>query len=575
MPAKNQHVVDLSLEALRVPGSVELRFYVPIAAALLLHLGVQYREPRSRPFFALWMLTNAALTYFIHDAWRLSPSASAGIVWQMNVVWVATLFTSMAIYRLFFHRLRHFPGPVYLRLSKWVMVYPDLRGQRPYMFQRYHRKYGDVIRTGPRELSVCDPAALSAIYGATGAAARCTRGPWYDFTVESTRVGARNLQSTPTMSDHASRRKVWDAAFSMKAIKGYEENILDNVNLTMSQISKREAEGPVDLGRWCSWFGFDVMGELGFGRGFDMVKKGKTAHEIHLLEQGVILIMASGNVPYIMSLVKDFPNPIRLFEEWIVKTLKVRVKEGKTGCVDADVFSYLLGESKARGNPQTFDELSAEAGLLIVAGSDTSSNAMAVTLYYLVKHPEYYQQVRDEVAAAFGEGHMADDFDKLAKECPFINACINEALRLWPPVASGLQRNTPPEGLTLPDGTYIPGNTVVSTMTYAMQRDPRNFSDPDSFLPRRWIDKLKEGEVFNQKAFAAFGYGPTGCIGRNVAYHEMRAMIARFCQTFDAKFAPGFDADAFQEGIRDCFVMVKPPIPVVVKTRKAYASMVV
>ena len=77
------------------------------------------------------------------------------------------------------------------------MVYPDLKGQRPYMFQKLHQKYGDVIRIGPRELSVNDPAALSTIYGGTGVAMKATRGPFYDFTVESTKNRARNLQSTP------------------------------------------------------------------------------------------------------------------------------------------------------------------------------------------------------------------------------------------------------------------------------------------------------------------------------------------------------------------------------------------
>ena len=202
-----------------------------------------------------------------------------------------------------------------------------------------------------------------------------------------------------------------------------------------------------------------------------------------------------------MSLLRDFPNPVRVFEEWIINTLKHRVREGKTGVVEADVFSYLLGESKARGKVQGMPELSADAGLLIVAGSDTSSNAMAVTLFNLIAHPAYYRRVQDEVQAVFGR-EQAEDLDRLAKECPLLNACINETLRLWPPVASGLQRVTPPEGMTLPSGVYVPGNVVISTQTFAMHRDPRNFSRPDDFLPERWLEEPKDGEVFNLKVSA-------------------------------------------------------------------------
>jgi cytochrome P450 len=555
------------LDAVHQPDSVELKYVVPVVLALLVHAGVQIKEPSSPPFVWSWIAVSAFLTYFIRNKWNVDLSSAAKTVFQMNCIWVITICYSMALYRTAFHRLRKFPGPMWMSLSKWFMVSVDLKGQRPYKFQKLHEKYGDVIRIGPRELSVNDPAALTTIYGGTGVSMKATRGPFYDFTVESTKARSRNLQSTPTMSDHAARRKVWDAAFSIKAVKGYEENIIKNTNLLISQIDKAGSDGSsVDLGQWCSWYGFDVMGELGFGRGFGMLKAAKTAHAIELLESGVILIMATGNIPYIMALVRNLPNPIRVFEDWIRQTMEYRVKEGNKGVVEADVFSHLLGEHKARGQVQSMNSLSADAGLLIVAGSDTSSNAMALTLFNMIAHQEYYKKVQEEVEKVFGK-ELAEDLDRLNKECPLLNACINETLRLWPPVASGLQRVTPAEGMTLPSGHYIPGNVVISTQTYTMHRDARNFSKPDDFIPERWLNEPKEGEVFNMKAFSAFGYGPTGCIGKNVAYHEMRVIVARFVQTFDAQFTKGFDVDLFKSHIKDCFVMVKDPITINVKTR--------
>lgn len=566
MTVSHQWQLDLSLDTLKRPGNEELRIYVPILAALLSHLAVQFKEPDARVFVLSFLACASGLSIWIREEWKISLGEAIGVVVRMSGIWSITIILSMFVYRIFFHRLRKTPGPKWMALSKWFMIRTDLKGQRPYMFQELHKNYGDVIRAGPREVSVIDPNALSTIYGANGPGSRCTRGPWYDFTVESTKMRARNLQTVRTMAEHNARRKIWDAGFSMKAIKGYEANILDNVNLTIEQISKREKDGTVDIGQWCSWFGFDVMGELGFGRGFDMIKNGKTAHAIELLEQGVILIMASGNVPYIMSLFAGLPNPITVFEKWIIQTLEKRVKEGSSGCVERDVFSHLLGEEKATGQKANFPMLTADAGLLVVAGSDTSSNAMAVTLFNMLAHQDYYKRVQQEVEDVFGD-HLADDLEKLNKDCPLLNGCINETLRLWPPVASGLQRVTPPEGMTLPNGTHIPGNTIISTQTYAIHRDPRNFSNPDDFIPERWLRKPGKGEIFNSKAFSAFGYGPTGCIGKNVAYHEMRAFVARFVQTFDANLESGFDVAKFKNSIKDCFVMVKPPIPVHVKTR--------
>lgn len=104
------------------------------------------------------------------------------------------------------------------------------------------------------------------------------------------------------------------------------------------------------------------LAQVGFGRGFDMVKSATTAKPIVLLEQGVKLIMASGNVAWLMAMFKYLPNPIVLFEAWIRETLEQRVREGKTGVVEHDVFSWLLGEAKNQGATQTMPELNADAG---------------------------------------------------------------------------------------------------------------------------------------------------------------------------------------------------------------------
>lgn len=275
--------INAFVQALHQKDSSEMTIILPIILALVVHAGVQVKEPSARPFVAIWTSISAYLTYFIHNEWKTSYISAARTVFQMNAIWVLIIFISMGIYRVFFHRLRKFPGPVWMSLSKWLMVYPDLQGQRPYMFQKLHAKYGDVIRIGPRELSVNDPAALSTIYGGNALAQKCTRGPWYSFTVESTKGRARNLQSTPTMSDHAARRKVWDAAFSMKAIKGYEDNIIKNANLMIEQIAKESESGKaVNVGQWCSWYGFDVMTELGFGSSLFMIREAKTAKVIEV-----------------------------------------------------------------------------------------------------------------------------------------------------------------------------------------------------------------------------------------------------------------------------------------------------
>lgn len=112
--------------------------------------------------------------------------------------------------------------------------------------------------------------------------------------------------------------------------------------------------------------------------------------------------------------------------------------------------------------------------------------------------------------------------------------------------------------MTLPNGKgpsiVVPANTVVSTHTWSMHRDPRNFHKPNSFLPDRWLKEPKgKSEVHNAKAWSPFGFGTTGCIGKNLAYMEMRLVLAQFVMRFDFSMEPA-DAQDFRNSIRDQFV---------------------
>lgn len=77
-------------------------------------------------------------------------------------------------------------------------------------------------------------------------------------------------------------------------------------------------------------------------------------------------------------------------------------------------------------------ELTADAGLLVVAGSDTSSNTMCLALFHLINTPGAYKRLQEEIETAF-PGSVADDLSRLGKDCDYLNAVINETLRLWPP----------------------------------------------------------------------------------------------------------------------------------------------
>ncbi|UZJ53652.1 hypothetical protein CBS101457_002972 [Exobasidium rhododendri] len=453
----------------------------------------------------------------------------------------------MSVYRVLLHPLRKVPGPLSSKLSMWTWVLSDWFGSRAIKMQTLHRKYGDEVRVGPREISCSDPVALQIIYGPTGASAKSTRGPWYG--AQSMIPHVHSLQNEPTIPKHNQRRRDWDPAFSLKSLATYEANILRNVDLLMEQLGNLAMKGSVDVKECLLWFGFDVMGELGFGRSFGALESGKTLHIVHLVELGVRAINTLGNVPYVAHIMRFLPSPVREFETWLEEAVKWRMgKEGDREYVAADVFAFLLGEEGKQKRKLDKRELQQDCMLLVVAGSDTTSNTLAICFYELSKQPALVDRLRAEL------DHMTlTDFNALKDEAPLLNACLMETLRLWPAVPSGLQR-TVTQSTALPSGRVVPPGTVLSTHTYTLHRDARNFTKPERFIPDRWLHEPKKNERHNVQAFSAFGYGTTACIGRNLAFMEMRTVLAAFVMRFDFYMEPS-DAQDFRQSIRDQFVV--------------------
>ncbi|UZJ55611.1 hypothetical protein CBS101457_004931 [Exobasidium rhododendri] len=519
---------------------------LPAALALALHAAVQFREPSADHVVVALATVWALLAHTLHSTWRIDYWHANSVVSSIFAIFILTLGTSMSIYRVFGHPLRKIPGPISSKLSMWTWVHTDWVGTRATELQALHQVYGDELRIGPREISCTDPAALQTIYGPTGPSAKAIRGPFY--TAGCTVSHVYSLQTEPTIPDHNRRRRDWDPAFSIKSLATYEKNILRNGDLLMEQIARMAAEGAVDVKECLLWFGFDVMGELGFGRSFGTLEAGKTSEVVHLVEVGVRAMNMLGNIPYVAKLARFLPSPIATFDAWLDEAVNWRMKkQGDREYVASDVFAFLLGEEGKQKRKLDKRELKQDCMLLVVAGSDTTSNALALCLYEMAKQPRLIEHLRAEL-----EHIDQKDFNALRDDAPLLSACLNETLRLWPPVPSGLQRTTT-QAMTLPSGRVVPPNTILSTHTFTLHRDPRNFTNPEQYLPERWINARSGNEVHNIKAFSPFGVGSTSCIGKNLAYMEMRSVLAAFVTRFEFYMEP-CDADRFQQSIRDQFV---------------------
>lgn len=181
-------------------------------------------------------------------------------------------------------------------------------------------------------------------------------------------------------------------------------------------------------------------------------------------------------------------------------------------------------------------------------------------MYFLFKTPAALSRLRDELTAALDGSQEVAKYANV-KNLPYLHACINESLRLLPPVAFGLNRMTPPEGLMI-DGNWIPGGTLVGVPAYTAHRSPL-FSNSEQYQPERWLqDGLKEA----QGTFIPFSTGARGCIGRNISLIEQAVLLATLAQRYEFSLVdPEWTLDH-----EEAFNLWPGPMPLRVKCRGKY-----
>jgi cytochrome P450 len=153
-------------------------------------------------------------------------------------------------------------------------------------------------------------------------------------------------------------------------------------------------------------------------------------------------------------------------------------------------------------------------------------------LYYLLRYPETFHELRKELDSVLSPTDSVAPWQKI-KSLPYLRACIDESMRLAPPVATDLIRRTPPDRAMVIDGEVIPPSTNVSISAYTAHRDPTVFKDPETFDPSRWMAKGSDELKDMLGAYIPFSSGVRGCIGRNVT-----VLIQTVCRRAPVGYVP-------------------------------------
>jgi cytochrome P450 len=194
-----------------------------------------------------------------------------------------------------------------------------------------------------------------------------------------------------------------------------------------------------------------------------------------------------------------------------------------------DFFTCLMEDKTGAPNNLEWGEIVSEASIIINAGADTTAIALTQLLEPLLRHPEHLDILQQELDSVLDGDEVVAPYDKV-KDLPFLQACLNEGLRLIPPTSAGLPRRTPPEGARILD-QWIPGDTSVSMTIYATHRDPSIVPNPEEFQPNRWLDP--ESRKRMEPYFISFTTGARGCIGRNISYLEQAVVVASLIHRYE------------------------------------------
>uniref|UniRef100_A0A0D3EYQ8 Cytochrome P450 n=1 Tax=Oryza barthii TaxID=65489 RepID=A0A0D3EYQ8_9ORYZ len=175
----------------------------------------------------------------------------------------------------------------------------------------------------------------------------------------------------------------------------------------------------------------------------------------------------------------------------------------------------------------------------VMAGKDSTSSALTWLFWLLAANPRCERRVNEEVSSSrhadprradAGEDGDGDGYDEL-RRMHYLHAAISEAMRLYPPVP--IDSRVAVAADALPDGTAVRAGWFADYSAYAMGRMPQLWGDGcREFRPERWLNDGGEFVAVDAARYPVFHAGPRACLGREMAYVQMKAVAAAVIRRF-------------------------------------------
>jgi len=326
------------------------------------------------------------------------------------------------------------------------------------------------------------------------------------------------------------QRRLIQSGFERKQLEVLSSIMQDSLADSLRDFDRQAHIGPVDIYPLMMKITFAMVGKSLFGA---KLKE----DDINLISKAISTVQEF----MVRQTIQPYLNPwftvsgeLRKHEEMTARAFGILRdyirwrREEKPG---HDLLQILLDARYSDGTSMSDELVVSESMQLLVAGHETSSNALSWLLYLLSSRPDCVDRVRDEFDSVLGERHVS--FSVVPK-FEFTTQVILEALRLYPPFWMV-------DRMTLADDRAgdldIPRGSTVVVFIYGTHHSPRYWENPESFDPERFT-KAKE-KLHTPFAHLPFGAGPRGCIGGNYAMLQMLMILSVVLRKYDFHLVPG------------------------------------
>jgi cytochrome P450 len=399
---------------------------------------------------------------------------------------------------------------------------------------RVARRYGDVVEFslgGGRAVLLAHPDDIRDVLVTNGRLFHKGRG------LQRARLLLGEGLLTSEDEFHLRQRRLASPAFHRTRVESYAD--------TMATYARRRAEQwrdgeTLDLSREMAAYTLAVVGKTLFDADIE-----REAHEIGDALTASIAAFNFMTLP-MGELLMRLPFPaVRRFErarDRLDATIYRLIAERRTSGEDrGDLLSMLLlaHDTEGDGSGMSDVQLRDEAMTLLLAGHETTANALAWTWFLLSRNPESEATLHAEVDSLGGALPTAADLVRL----PYTQAVIAESMRVYPP--AWVIGRTAMTDYPVRDHVIRKGSLVLVSQ-WVTHRDPRWWDEAEAFKPERWLgtaDGGKMGRSGGQRggkfAYFPFGAGTRVCIGEQFAWMEATLALATFAQRWRLRLVPG------------------------------------